>query len=90
MPVFKEEQKVDSGIIFKDEQYEKAFKANINHLATQLDRYLDDITKGLYEPSDAQAESIPNIARLLYELYQWGAEITPPKDKGDLHAEHIN
>lgn len=66
---------MDSGIIFKDKQYEKAFTSNINRLATQLDRYLDDITKGLYDLSDAQAESIPNIARLLYELYQWGAEV---------------
>ncbi|CAB1246964.1 protein of unknown function [Ruminococcaceae bacterium BL-4] len=82
---------MDSGIIFKDKQYEKTFKANINRLATQLDRYLDGLTSWrAVDLSDAEAESIPNIGRLLYELYQWGAEITPPKDKGDLHAEHIN
>ncbi|CAB1240117.1 protein of unknown function [Ruminococcaceae bacterium BL-4] len=67
---------MNSGIIFKDKQYEKTLTANINRLATQLDRYLDSITKDLYDLSDAEAESIPGVAKLLYELYQWGAEVS--------------
>jgi hypothetical protein len=77
MPTFKEEQKVDKGIIFKDKQYEKTFTANINRLATQLDRYLDRLTSWhAIDLSDAEAESIPGVAKLLYELYQWGAEVS--------------